>query len=115
MEEDAMAFSENDAAFEIRFIPDSLLVYHPRYANPERTRIRAIVRLKDERLIEMEADIADPLSPLIRDVFFQYSREQIEWLTQREAEALRKKHEIEQRALEDKLREEEREVTFHAK
>jgi hypothetical protein len=99
----------------IRLQADSRLIYQPRFTNEERTRIRAIVRLKDDRLVEMEADVADSRSSLIRDAFLQYSREEIERFTVREEQVLSKKREIDLRIAEDQRIEEERQVTFLAK
>ena len=52
-----MSGPSTDSAHKPRFTNDSLLVYQPRFANAERTRIKAIVRFKDERLVEMEAGL----------------------------------------------------------
>lgn len=99
----------------MHFGPDSLVVYHPRYTDASRTKIKAIVRMQDGALVEMEANKADQQAGLIRDVRLQYSEAEIEMFTHREFCVLEKMRELNHRMMEDKKKTEEREEIFQAK
>ena len=95
--------------------PDSLVIYQPRYTDANKTRIKAIVRMPDGKLTEMEADKSDARAALIRDVFSQYSEAELEMFTHREFCILGKLRELNQRMIEDKKKTDEREEVFQAK
>lgn len=95
--------------------PDSLVVYHPRYADPTKKRIKAIVRRLDGTFAELEAERDDERSGLIRDVFAQYSEAEIEMFTHRENCVLEKLRLVNERQAEDRRIAAEREDTFQAK
>lgn len=99
----------------IQLEADSFLIYQPRYVDEKKTRIKAIVRLPNGQIMEMEANRADTKSTLIRDIFSQYSAEEIELFSAREQQVVAQKVRIETQAAEDRRLEEEREVTFQAK
>lgn len=101
---------------DIQLTPDSRIVYQPRYANAEKTAIRAIVRGPDGRLTEMEARRdAVPKHPMIRDVFLQYTEADLDRFTELEAKVTEAKRRLDQRVAEDKARQAEKDVTFLAK
>lgn len=95
--------------------PDSLVVYHPRYTDASKKRIKAIVRQPDGTLVEFEADRNDDRAGLILDVFCQYSEAEIEMFTHREFCIQQKMGELNERAIEDRRIAAEREETFQAK
>lgn len=100
---------------KIHLGPDSLVIYQPRYTDASKKRIKAIVRMPDGKLTEMEADKADSRAALIRDVMFQYSEVELEMFTHREFCILEKLRQLNARIAEDKKRDTEREETFQAK
>lgn len=93
----------------------SLGVYQPRYTDPQKTRIKAIVRLPNGKFVEMEAAKSDHRSDLIRDVFSQYSEAEIESFTERERKFQEQKDKLAAQAAEDHRLMEEREIAFQAK
>lgn len=95
--------------------PDSLVVYHPRYIDAAKTKIKAIVRTQDGKLVEMEASKSDSSAGLIRDIFCQYSEPELEMFTHRENCILQKLHDLNQRMQEDKKITDQREELFQAK
>ena len=113
-EKDGQAFIEVGAA-TMHLGPDSLVIYQPRYINAAKTRIRAIVRMPDGKLTEMEANKDDTAAALIRDVFCQYSEAELEMFTHREFCILDKLRILNQRMAEDKKITDEREEVFQAK
>lgn len=98
-----------------RLSPDSPWVYHPRYSNAEKTRLRAIVRLPDGRITEVGADRSDTRSPLIRDIFAQYSEDEIAYFTTRHERMASAKQELDLRVNEDRRVNSVREATAAAK
>ena len=99
----------------IQMSPDSPYVFHPRFANREKTRIKAILRLPDGRFTEMEVDRSDVRSPLLRDVFAQYTEEEIEMFTVRQLKVSEVRRQLDMRIAEDKALAEQRDATYHAK
>jgi hypothetical protein len=100
---------------QLQLSPDSPYVYHPRWSNAEKTKLRAIVRMPDGRLSEVEASRDDKRSPLLRDILAQYTEDEIQLFTDRHnllAEAGRQR---DQRMAEDRKAEAEREETARAK
>jgi hypothetical protein len=106
---------EIENTHQVSLRADSRLIYHPRFANAEKTRIKAIVRTPDGRMVEMEGDLADGRSPLIRDLLGQYTRADIERFTDWEKSVLEAKQKVDRRAEEDRVLEEEREILHQAK
>lgn len=94
---------------------DSRIIYHPRYLDEEKSAIKAIVRFPDGSLRELEAAVDDDDSPLIRDVFLQYSTAEIEMHTHRESCLARSFRELESRAQEDQRRQAQMARLFEAK
>ena len=70
---------------DIRLPTGAPVILHPKFTNDARTLVQAVVQSPmDEREVNlMEGDINDKRSPFIRDVFMQYTTEQIEENTQR--------------------------------
>lgn len=102
---------------EIRLPTGAPVILHPKFTNDARTIVQAVVQSPmDEREVNMmEGDINDKRSPFIRDVFMQYTTEQIEANTQRAIkiqELQRKNHET---AQEEEKKEMRREQAFRAK
>lgn len=87
---------------QFRFSPDSPLVFHPRFTNLEKTKIKTIVRLPDGRLTEMETDRDDLKSALRRDIFSQYTEEEILYFTRRHELMVAARQEADRRIAEDK-------------
>ena len=80
--------------------PDSLVIYQPRYMDSTKKRIKAIVRMPDNKLVEMEANKDDSSAALIRDVLAQYSEAELEMFTHREMCISEKLRELNQRMME---------------
>ena len=102
---------------DIRLPTGAPVILHPKFTNDARTLVQAVVQSPmDEREVNMmEGDINDKRSPFIRDVFMQYTKEQIEENTQRAIkiqELQRKNH---QDAQEEEKKEMRREQAFRAK
>lgn len=100
---------------QIEFADDSVLVYQPRFTDESRTRIKAFMVLPNGQLMETEKDVRDQDSRFIRDIFLQYTEEEILQFTARENIVLEKKQKAAERAAEVQAREEEKAVTFQAK
>lgn len=100
---------------QIQMSPDSPYVFQPRFANRERTRIKAILRLPDGRFTEMEVDRSDVRSPLLRDIFAQYTEEEIEMFTLRQLKVSDVRRQLDMRIAEDKAIAEQRDATYQAK
>ncbi len=94
---------------------DSRYIFQPRFVDDERTIVKAIVLFPDGSLREMEAERDDADSPLVRDVFLQYSEAEIEMHTHRERCMIQKMQAVEQRAREDQARREQLDKLFQAK
>lgn len=100
----------------MQFSPDSCLIFQPRYATPDKSVIRAIVKKHNGKLVEMEARRDSvPLHPMIRDAFIQYSEADIERFTELEARVLEAKIRRDRRVAEDRAQQAEIGVTFLAK
>ena len=101
---------------EILLSPDSRLVFQPRWANAEKTAVRAILRGPDGRLTEMEGRLGtQPKHPLVRDTFAQYSPADLDRNTEHEARVLEAKRKLDQRVVEDKAKQADKDVNFLAK
>jgi hypothetical protein len=100
---------------DIRFSPDSPLVFHPRYADADGKRLKAIVRLPDGRFTEMEADRGDLKSALRRDIFAQYSEEEILFFTQRHERMAAARQQTDRRVAEDRRKSQLQEDLYQAK
>lgn len=94
---------------------DSRYIYQPRFTSPDRSSVKALVRLPDGSLQEMEAPRADRNSPLIRDVFDQYSEAEIEMFTLREQCMNQKMNELQERNREDRKRHDQMAKLFEVK
>ena len=99
----------------IQLSPDSVFVFHPRYANAEKTKVRALIRLNDGRFTEAETDIQDLRSPLRRDIFAQYTEDEIQYFTVRHHRLSEAKRLLDLRVLEDQKIASEREAVAQAK
>jgi hypothetical protein len=104
-----------DIRERIQMSPDSPFVYQPRFVNPEKTRLRAIVRMPNGSLTEMEVDVNDVKSPVNRDIFAQYTQAELELFTERHTRMTAAKREMDQRIAEDKQLNEVRDAAYKAK
>lgn len=100
---------------KISLLPDSRLIYQPRFIDNQKSKIRAIVKFPDGTLREIEADRNDTHSPFIRDVFLQYSEAEIELFSHREQCVNLKLEEIAKREREDREHAEKMANLFKAK
>ena len=100
---------------EVRLSPDSPYIYNPRFLGEDMRRIKAIVRLPDGRIVEMEGDREDQSSRFINEVFVQYSMEEIITHTARENKITEHMQHLRKRLEEDRKIEAEREATVQAK
>ena len=99
----------------IEFADDSVIIYQPRYTDESKSRVRAIVKLPNGKLIEIEKESKERSSSFVRDIFLQYSDEEIMEFSKREQLVSEKKRIADQRASENDLREKKRAATFQAK
>jgi uncharacterized membrane protein YqiK len=100
---------------DMQLFADSPAVFHPHYATEDRSRIKAIVRFPDGRLTEMDVSKKEEGSAFLRDVYAQYSEEDIEANTRRENRLRDLREENDRIAHEDREREEARAALFRAK
>jgi tRNA U55 pseudouridine synthase TruB len=100
---------------ELKLFPGSPSVFHPHYSGENGSLIRAIVKFPDGTLREMEALATERSGDFLRDVFAQYTEEEIQANTARE-DALRDAHEeLAKLAETERKRDEAREALFQAK
>ena len=99
----------------IQFLPGSLTVLMPSYADADRQKIKAVVQFADGQYREVEGRVSDTGNPFIRDVFAQYSSSEIEMFTHRASIVQQKREELVRQESEDRRIEEERRATFAAK
>jgi hypothetical protein len=99
----------------ISLYSDSPMIFHPHYLGEEKLRIKAIVRFPDGRLTEMEGAAKETESSFIRDVFAQYSEEEIDTGTTRELRLREAREELDKLNFEDREKDEARAALFKAK
>jgi hypothetical protein len=100
---------------KIPFCDDSVLIYQPRYTDETRLRVRAIVALPNGQLMQMEKSVHDRESKVVRDIFLQYTPDEIMEYTRRENVVLPEKTRVDEKAAQRKARDEEMALTFQAK
>jgi hypothetical protein len=100
---------------QIEFGDDSVMVYQPRFANAERTKVKALIVLPNGQIKEIEKECADRSSKIVRDIFLQYTEAEILEFTEREQAVLAKKSASDARGLERQIREQEQAIVFQAK
>lgn len=101
----------NEAVFE----SNSMLIYSPRFIDESHQRIRAIARLSDGRILELEGDRSETKSDFIRDIFLQYTEDEIAKCTAREKRRIELKQKVDEQSERDHQTLEENEITFQAK
>jgi len=99
----------------VEFADDSVLIYQPRFTDQTKSRVIAIAKLPNGKLVEVEKDVADKTSSFVRDIFLQYSEEEILGFTAREAAVGEKKRATDERVAGRKQVEAQRAATFQAK
>lgn len=99
----------------IEFTDDSVLIYQPRYTDDSRNRIRAIVSLPNGQIMQVEKSVADRDSKFVRDIFLQYTEQEILEFTRRENCVVAEKSRVDEKAAARRVREEELALTFQAK
>lgn len=92
-----------------------MIIYQPRFIDEGRTQVRAIARLVDGRILELEGDRREEKSDFIRDVFAQYSESEIIAFTERERQTAQLKAAVDEQSAMDRAHAEENELTFQAK
>jgi len=100
---------------QIEFSDDSVMVYQPRFTNPERTKVKALIALPNGQFKEIEKDCADRSSIIVRDIFLQYNEAEIVEFTAREQAMVAKKGAADARAMERQMREQQQAIVFQAK
>lgn len=115
MEQDTTYSKSIDTSGELRIAEKTPAFYHPIFTNDKRNQVKAIVQKEDGTLGFIFIDVTQSESQQAKDLFNQYSSEEVEKNTHREVMILRTKAKIQQQLLEDRKIDQEREMLFQAK
>lgn len=100
---------------DLQLFADSPAIFHPHFTAEDKLRIKAIVRFADGRLTEMDVSTKEEGSAFLRDVYAQYTPEEVEENTRRELKLRDLREDNEKQAMEDRERDEARAALFRAK